>query len=179
MRIADPDRGFRKFREDIQRKREAQNQPLNRPEQQNVPTNSSYSNSVSSSPATETNTLQSQINNMQAQVNNLQRSQVQPQPQPQQAPVYTPAPSPPSAPQYTPVQQTVTQPKEKISLTGLGFITLFLTAVMAYMYKVDTFVQSNIDKLLVDMPVPHNLLFAGVAVLGVVLIIAGLTSGRK
>jgi len=171
MRIADPDRGFRKFREDIQRKRDAQNQPVSQPQQQNTPTNNSYSNPAPSPPATNTNNLQSQINNLQNQVNNLQ--------QPQQSPVYTPAPSPPSAPQYTPVQQTVTQPKEKISLTGLGFITLFLTAVMAYMYKIDTFVQSNIDKLLVDMPVSHNLLFAGVAVLGVVLIIAGLTSGRK
>jgi hypothetical protein len=45
---------------------------------------------------------------------------------------------------------------------------------MAYMYKIDTFIQSNVDNFIANTPITANLLFIGVGVLGICLIIAGI-----
>ena len=175
MKVADPDRGFRKFKEDLQKKRDLKENKIQRTETSHEPTNNNY---IPSRPMNDSDAIQSQLNNIQQQINNINKPQPQVQPQP--IPVYAPAPvqQPIIQPIQQPVQQTVNKPREQVSLTGVGFITLFLTGVMAYMYQIDSFVQSNVDKVIDKMHIYPNLLFGGIAVLGVCLIIAGIFRKR-
>jgi len=172
MKIADPERGFRKMREDIRKRREEQESKVKTTqttETSHEPTNNNYNNYIPSRPVSDSDAIQSQLNNIQQQISNINR----PQPQPN---YYVPP-----APVQQPVQQTVNKPREQVSLTGVGFITLFLTGVMAYMYQIDSFVQNNIDSLIakLSIPITPNLIFGGIAVLGVCLIIAGIFSRRR
>lgn len=171
MKIADPERGFRKMQEDIRRRREQQEATVTQPQQQSMPINNNYTNYNPKPLQDDSGQLQSQINNLQQQINTLQK----PQPQSYYTPI-APIQQPPAPlPVQQPVQQVINKPKEQVSLTGIGFITLFLTGIMAYMYKIDTFIQGNIDKFITEtsLPITPTLIFGGIAVIGICLIIAG------
>ena len=161
MKIADPERGFRKMREDIRRRREEQERTVYRPQQQSAPTNNNYSNNNSSAPVTDNSYIQNQLNSIQNQINNLQR--------PIQQPIQSPVPQ---------VIQKVEEKPKEVSLTGLGFMGLFLTGVMYYLYQIDTLFQSNVDKLLINLPITHNLFFVGCAVISACLFIYGVFRKR-
>ena len=165
MKIADPERGFRKMREDIRRRREQQESVVNQPQAKSQPINNNYSNINSRPLQDDSDHLQRQINNLQQQINTFNR------PQANFAPIQQP---PAPLPVQQPAPQVVHKPKEQVSLTGLGVIALFLTGVLAYLYKINILIQNTIDSTIAGTPITANLLFLGLGVLAVCMIIGGL-----
>jgi len=160
MKVADPHRGFQKFREDILKRRESFKKPQNPPQSQNNDTNINYNKVKENDFITNKNHLQDEINDLKVQINCLQRNN-------------QPTKSPPPAYQPRPVNKNT--PANELSLTGLGLITLFLAGVGLYLYKTEAYVQNMLNKAVSNSALTHNILFVAIISIGIILLIAGLT----
>ena len=73
-----------------------------------------------------------------------------------------------------PVPQT-----EKMSMVGFGFICLFMTGVIAWIYKSDLYLRELFNEMTSKVPVSHGTIFICAGGLSIVIIIAGLSRRKR